>query len=74
MRYIISVKEYLNKWADTQPVEDCIGTMTAKFLFEYVLKRFGCPKVSMSNRDMHFLNEMFSMLTNELQVYHQKST
>ncbi len=36
-RYIITVTEYLTRWAEVQPVKDCTGAIAAKFLFEYVL-------------------------------------
>lgn len=48
--------------------------MVAKFLFEYVLTKFGFPKVLVSDRGTHFLKEMISDLTEEFQVYHQEST
>ena len=54
-------------------MKDCICATTLKFLFEYVLTRFGCPKILMSDQGTHFLNEMISTLTEEFQVYHQKS-
>ena len=47
--------------------------MTTKFLFEYVLIRFGCPKILMSDKGTHFLNETISTMLEEFQVYHQKS-
>ena len=47
---------------------------TTNFLFEIVLTRFGCPKILMSDRGMHFLNETNSVLTEEFQIYHQQST
>lgn len=46
---------------------------TMKFLFEYVLTRFDFLRILMSNRGTHFLNET-SVLTKEIQFYHQKST
>ena len=55
-------------------MKDCTGTTTVKFDFEYVLTQFGCPKILMSDRSTHFLNEMVSTLRKEFQVYHQKST
>lgn len=61
--YIITMTEYLTKWAEVQPMKDCIGTTVAKFIFEYVLTRFGCPKILMSDHSTHFLNETISALT-----------
>eukprot|EP00253_Pinus_taeda_P023648 PITA_23648 len=73
-RYIITVTKYLTRWVEAQPVKDCLGETTSKFLFEYVLTRFRFPKILMSDRGTHFLNETINVLTEEFQVYHQKST
>eukprot|EP00253_Pinus_taeda_P003181 PITA_03181 len=62
------------KWAIDFPIKDCTGATAAKFLFEHVLTRFGCPKILINDRGTHFLNETISALTEEFQVYHQKST
>ena len=43
-------------------------------MFENILTRFGCPKILMRDRGMHFLNETISALTEEFQIYHQQST
>ena len=69
-RYIITMTEYLTRWVEAQPVMDFTGATIAKFLFEYVLARFGCLKVFMSDHGTHFLNKMINMLTEEFQVYH----
>eukprot|EP00253_Pinus_taeda_P035456 PITA_35456 len=66
-RYIITVMEYLTRWAEAQPVKDYTGVTAIKFLFEYVLTQFGCPKILMSDRGTHFLNETISALTEEFQ-------
>eukprot|EP00253_Pinus_taeda_P007395 PITA_07395 len=72
--YIIIVTEYLTKWSKAQSVKDCIGKTTMRFLFEYVLTRFGFLKILMSDCSTHFLNETINALTEEFQVYHQKRT
>lgn len=61
--YIITVMEYFTHWVETQLVKDCMGTIAVNFLFEHVLTRFGCPKILMSDRGTHFLNETISALT-----------
>lgn len=74
MRYIINVTKYLTRRVEAQIVKDCTRAMAGKFVFEYVLTRFRCLKVLMSDWGTHFLNETISVLTEEFQVYHQKST
>ena len=71
-RYIITVTMSLTRWAEAQPMKDCIGATTAKLLFEYVLTRFGCPTILMGDRSMHFLNERINTLNKEFQVYVMK--
>jgi len=65
--------EYLTKWEEAQPMKDFTRVTSTNFLFEYVLTRFGCPKVLMSDWGTHFLNEMINAPTKVFQVYHQKS-
>ena len=72
--YIINTTEYSTRWAKVQPVKDCTGATTTKFLSEYVLTRFGYLKILMSDCGTHFLNETISALMEYFQVYHQKST
>lgn len=55
-------------------MKDCTSMTTKNFIFEYVLTRFGCLKILMSDRSMHFLNEMISALTEEFPVYLKKGT
>jgi len=51
-------------------VKDCTSAIATKFIFEYVLTQFGCPKFLRSDRGMHFLNETISEMTEDFQVYH----
>eukprot|EP00253_Pinus_taeda_P031064 PITA_31064 len=68
MQYIITATEYLTRWAEEQLVKDCSTTTTTKFLLEYVLTRFGCPKILMSDRGTHFLNETIVAMLEKFQV------
>jgi len=35
--YIITMMEYITRWAKAQRVKDCTGATVEKFLFDYVL-------------------------------------
>jgi transposase InsO family protein len=44
------------------------------FLFGHVIKRFGCPRILMSERGNHFINNTIQEMTEEFEIHHQKST
>jgi hypothetical protein len=47
---------------------------TTHFIFEQVITRFGCPRILMSDQGTHFINNTIRDMTEEFEVYHQKST
>lgn len=72
-KYIITTTEYLTRWVEAQPIKYCSTATATKFIIEYILSRFTCPEILISDRGTHFLNETISALLEEFQVYHQKS-
>jgi len=74
VRYIITTTDYLTRWAEAQLVEDYSAETNVKLIFEYILSRFGCPRILMSDQGTHFLNKTIEALTEEFKVYHQRST
>ena len=73
-QYIIVATEYLTKWAEAKAVKSADAKQTAIFLYENVIARFGCPKVLISDRGAHFLNEAIEEMTKLLQINHRKTT
>ena len=73
-RYIITTTDYLTRWAKAKPVKDYSATTTTQFIFKNIITRFGCPKILISDQGTHFLNQKIEHLTEEFQVFHQKST
>lgn len=65
MLYIITTIEYMTRWVEAQLVKDGSITKAMKFLFEYVLTKFGCPKILMSDMGTHFLNETIVTMLKE---------
>jgi transposase InsO family protein len=73
-RYIITVTEYLTRWAEATPFKYCNTETTTHFLFEQVITRFGCPRILMSDQGTHFINNTIKAMTKEFEVHYQKST
>ncbi len=57
-RYIIIVTDYLTRLEKAQLIRDC-STTSVKFIFEYILTRFGFPGILMSDQGSHFLIILF---------------
>jgi transposase InsO family protein len=73
-RYIITAIEYLTRWAKARVVKDCSATTAARFIFDDIITRFGCPKILMSDQGTHFINKNIESLTQEFEYNHHKST
>ena len=55
-------------------MKDCIAAMITRFLFDNVVTRLSFPKILMSDKGDHFINQMFRQMIEELQIQHKKST
>lgn len=72
-RYIIKAIDYVTRWAEAQAVKYCSADIVAHFIFKHILTRFRCPKILMSDRGTHFVNETIQDLTEEFWIHHTKS-
>ena len=73
-QYIIIAVEYLTKWAEAKAIKVANAKQTAIFLHENIISRFGCPKILVSDKGSHFLNEAIEELTKLFQINHRKTT
>ena len=72
-RYIIVATDYFTKWAEARATRKDDARSTAKFLYEQVISRFGCPLELLSDRGTHLLNEVNAQLTTAFMIIHRKS-
>ena len=49
VRYITIATNYLTRWVKSPLVMDCTAVTIARFMFENIMTRFGCPRILMSD-------------------------
>ena len=73
-RYILVATEYVTKWAKALATKTDDAKTVAKFIYENIITRFGCPKELVSDRGTHFLYDIIEQLTNKFLIKHRKTT
>ena len=48
---------------------DCTAATAAKFIFDNIVTRFGCPRILMNDHGSHVINQTMKALIKESQVY-----
>ena len=61
-RYIIKAIEYVTKWEEDEPVDSNTKEVVAKFIYENIIARFGCPITLISDRGTPFINQTIDTL------------
>ena len=69
-RYIITTIEDKTKWVEAEPVETCSSEVAAKFIYENISTRFGCPLTLISDQGSHFINKTIATLTEQFKIDH----
>ncbi len=59
--YILVVINYATKWVEAKTTNIAAGT--SKFIYEYILTRFGCPLTIITNQGVHFINDTIKYMT-----------
>jgi hypothetical protein len=58
------------KWVEAKTFRTHTTTITTKFLYEYILAKFGCPLTIMMDQGTHFINDVIKYLTNHFIFRH----
>jgi hypothetical protein len=72
--YIVVATEYLTKWPEARAIPDAKASSVVSFFYEDIICRHGCPKEVLTDRGMHFVNEMLNSLCDKFGVKHKLST
>jgi transposase InsO family protein len=73
-RYILVATDYATKWAEAVATKTDDAATVAKFLYENIISRYGCPKELISDRGTHFLNATIEALTTNFLIKHRKTS
>ena len=66
--------ECLTKLAEAKAVKIDTAAHAVAFMYKNIIVRFGCPKILVSDRGAHFLNDLVSEMTQRFQINHRKTT
>jgi len=61
--YILVATNYATRWMEAKAFITNIVIVIAKFLYEYILTRFGCALIIIINQGVHFINDIIKHLT-----------
>jgi hypothetical protein len=56
-KYILVAIDYATKWVEAKALRTNIIIIISKFLYKYILIRFGCPLSLVMNQVAHFIND-----------------
>jgi hypothetical protein len=65
---------YATKWVETKALVTNIAIVTFRFLYEYILTRFGCPLTIVIDQGIHFINDTIKYLIKQFMLKHISST
>jgi transposase InsO family protein len=66
--------EYVTKWTEAIATKNDDANTVARFVYENIIIRFGCPKELVSDRGTHIINSTIEKLLSKYMIKHCKST
>jgi hypothetical protein len=55
-KYILVATNYVIKWVEAKTFKTNTTVIIIRFLYEYILTRFGCPLTIVTYQGVHFIN------------------
>ncbi len=61
--HILVTTNYATKWVKAKAFRTNIVVVTARFLYDYILTKFGCLLTIVIDQGVHFINDIIKHLT-----------
>jgi hypothetical protein len=71
---ILVTTNYATKWVEAKTLETNIVIVITRFLYEYILTRFGRPLTIIIDQGVHFINNTIKHLTKQFFLKHVRFT
>lgn len=62
MKYVIVAIDYFSKWSEARALSDKSAETVARFLYDEIICRHGCPLIHITDQGREFLNKLISEL------------
>ncbi len=69
-QYILIIIDYATKWVEVRTFYTNIVAITTKFLYEHILRRFGCLLTIVTNQGTHLINDAIRYLIDHFILRH----
>eukprot|EP00249_Psilotum_nudum_P025170 c29402_g1_i1 orf=3-920(-) len=73
-QFILVATDYLTKWVEARPLKSATAEETARFLYERIITRFGCPREIVSDQGPQFMSYMVSNIMERMAIKHRCTT
>jgi hypothetical protein len=73
-KYIFVATHYTVKWVEARTLRTNIIVVRTKFLYDYILTRFKCPLIIVTDQGVHFINDAIKYLIDHFLLKHVSFT
>src|SRR2546429_4814457 len=73
-KYIVVAIDYLTKWSEARAISEVTAEKVSEFIYEQIICQHEYPQIILSDRRIHFNNNMITKLLEKFEVNHLLST